>query len=157
MKRKRFMRLLMARDIQRNEAAAIARRVADYGSYSALYNSLRIVLAFYPLKMAMRRAGRNIARAGNAFAAAVREMANGFCAGADLSNGEDCAVIHHARHNENRNDAVDALSYSAQYMSNKEHAAAHKLDGNRAGAVYFDDFGENNGNGGQEYWRGKQR
>lgn len=153
MKKKRFMRLLMARGIQRNEATEIARRVADYGSYSVLYESLRLWLVFYPLKMATIRAGRHFARMGKAIAAAAK----GICFGVDLSNREDCAVLHHAPKNNTRNDAVDALSYSTQYMSNAEHAAAHKMDGNRAGAVYFDDFGENNGNGGQAYWRGNQR
>lgn len=151
MKKKRFMRLLMARGIQRNEAVATARRVADYRSYSALYKSLRLWLAFYPLKMATMRAGRHFARMGKAFATAAKEAARGFYIGVDLSNREDCTVLHHAPKNNTRNDAVDALSYSVQYMSNKDHAAAHKLDGNRAGAVYFDDFGENNGNGGQAY------
>lgn len=151
MKKKRFMRLLMARGIQRNEAAAIARRVADHGSYSALYESLRLWLAFYPLKMATIRAGRHFARVGKTFTAAVKEAAKGFYIGVDLSNREDCAVLHHAPKNNTRNDAVDALSYSVRHMSNKDHAAAHKPDGNRAGAMYFDEFGENNGNGGQAY------
>lgn len=55
MKRKRFMRLLMAQGIQRNEAAAIARRVADYGSYSVFYARLRPWLAFRQLNAAARR------------------------------------------------------------------------------------------------------
>ena len=149
MKRKRFVRLLMARGIQRNEAAAIARLVAAYGSYSALYESLRYWLAFRSLKIATIRAAAGMVEFGRTLRNAICDAVGGFCVGVDLANGNDKTVFHHP--NPRRNDAIDALSYSVQIMSRAEHAAAHRLDGNKAGAVYCDDFGESNGNGGQTY------
>lgn len=137
MKRKRFMRLLMAHGVQRNEAARMARGVGAFGSYAAFYESLRPWLAFKSLKMATIRAAAGIRAIGRAFNEAMQGF-KGFRFGVDLANGVDFAAYHHPRP-QNRIDAIDALTYSAQYMSREKHAAAHKLDGYRAGAVLVDE------------------
>lgn len=132
MKRKRFVRLLMARGIQRNEAERIARAVGAYGSYAAMYEGLRLWLAMRNLTAAMRGIGKGVV-------AAARTISNAFSAlmvGVDLSECEDyTAIMHHAR----RYDCIDALSYSMQYMSKRKHEAAHHGDGYRAGIVLCDE------------------
>ena len=132
MKRKRFVRLLMARGIQRNEAEQIARTVGTYRSYAAMYESLRLWLAMRSLTVAMRGVAKSVVEAAktisNAFGALVL--------GVDLSEREDCtAVARCAR----REDTNDALTYSVQYMSRAEHAELHRLDGYNAGVVLYDE------------------
>jgi len=132
MKRKRFVRLLMARGIQRNEAEQIARTVGAYGSYAAMYESLRLWLAMRSLTVAMRGVAKSVV-------AAAKTISNAFGAlvlGVDLSEQEDCtAVAHCAR----REDAIDALTYSVQYMNRAEHAELHRFDGYNAGVVLCDE------------------
>lgn len=132
MKRKRFVRLLMARGIQRNEAERIARTVGAYGSYAAMYESLRLWLAMRSLTVAMRGVTKSIV-------AAAKTVSNAFgtlALGVDLSEWEDfTAVARCAR----REDAIDALTYSVQYMNRAEHAELHRLDGYNAGVVLCDE------------------
>lgn len=47
MKKKRFLKLVMSYGIQRDEAARMAARVGKFGSYEALFLSLRPSLAFW--------------------------------------------------------------------------------------------------------------
>lgn len=132
MKRKRFVRLLMARGIQRNEAERIARTAGAYGSYAAMYESLRLWLAMRSLTVAMRGVTKSIV-------AAAKTVSNAFgtlALGVDLSEWEDfTAVARCAR----REDAIDALTYSVQYMNRAEHAELHRLDGYNAGVVLCDE------------------
>lgn len=132
MKRKRFVRLLMARGIQRNEAERIARTIGAYGSYAEMYESLRLWLAMRSLTVAMRGVAKSVV-------AAEKTISNAFGAlvlGVDLSEREDCtAVASCAR----REDAIDALTYSVRYMNRAEHAELHRLDGYNAGVVLYDE------------------
>lgn len=132
MKRKRFVRLLMARGIQRNEAEQIARTVGAYGSYAAMYESLRLWLAMRSLTVAMRGVAKSVVAA----AKAISNAFGAFALGVDLSEREDCTAITRCAR---REDAIDALTYSAQYMSRVEHAELHRLDGYNAGIVLCDE------------------
>ena len=67
MKKKRFLKLVMSYGIQRDEAARMAARVGKFGSYEALFLSLRPSLAFWQMGAAARRAGRTIRQAARAF------------------------------------------------------------------------------------------
>lgn len=53
--------------IQRDKAARMAARVGEFGSYEALFLSLRPSLAFWQMGAAARRAGRTIRQAARAF------------------------------------------------------------------------------------------
>lgn len=132
MKRKRFVRLLMARGIQRNEAEQIARTVGAYGSYAAMYEGLRLWLAMRSLTVAMRGVAKSVV-------AAAKTISNAFGAlmmGVDLSEREDCTVITRCAR---RVDIIDALTYSAQYINRTEHAELHRLDGYNASVVLCDE------------------
>lgn len=144
MKKKRFIKLLMARGFQRNEAAAIASRVAMYGSYKELHESLHLALAFYPLRLALIRAGRAALALGRTLRNNLCDAVRGLRFGVDLANAPDQTALHHP--NPRRNDAVDAFAYSVVAMSREEHAAMHAKDGNRAGAIFFDEFNKRSGN-----------
>lgn len=63
MKKKRFLKLVMSYGIQRDKAARMAARVGEFGSYEALFLSLRPSLAFWQMGAAARRAGRTIRQA----------------------------------------------------------------------------------------------
>lgn len=67
MKKKRFLKLVMSYGIQRDEAARMAARVGEFGSYETLFSSLRPSLAFWKMGAAARRAGRTIRQAARAF------------------------------------------------------------------------------------------
>lgn len=67
MKKKRFLKLVMSYGIQRDKAARMADRVGEFGSYEALFSSLRPSLAFWQMGAAVRRAGRTIRQAARAF------------------------------------------------------------------------------------------
>ena len=67
MKKKRFLKLVMSYGIQRDEAARMAARVGKFGSYEALFLSLRPSLAFWQMGAAVRKAGRTIRQAARAF------------------------------------------------------------------------------------------
>lgn len=67
MKKKRFLKLVMSYGIQRDKAARMAARVGEFGSYEALFSSLRPLLAFWQMGAAARRAGRTIRQAARAF------------------------------------------------------------------------------------------
>lgn len=67
MKKKRFLKLVMSYGIQRDKAARMAARVGEFGSYEALFLSLRPSLAFWQMGAAARRAGRTIRQAARAF------------------------------------------------------------------------------------------
>ena len=68
MKKKRFLKLVMSYGIQRDKAARMAARVGEFGSYEALFLSLRPSLAFWQMGAAARRAGRTIRQAARALA-----------------------------------------------------------------------------------------
>ena len=61
MKKKRFLKLVMSYGIQRDKAARMAARVGKFGSYEALFLSLRPSLAFWQMGAAVRKAGRTTA------------------------------------------------------------------------------------------------
>ena len=67
MKKKRFLKLVMSYGIQRDKAARMAARVGEFGSYEALFLSLRPSLVFWQMGAAARRAGRTIRQAARAF------------------------------------------------------------------------------------------
>ena len=67
MKKKRFLKLVMSYGIQRDKAARMAARVGEFGSYEALFLSLRPSLAFWQMGAAVRKAGRTIRQAAHAF------------------------------------------------------------------------------------------
>lgn len=67
MKKKRFLKLVMSYGIQRDKAARMAARVGKFGSYEALFLSLRPSLAFWQMGAAVRKAGRTIRQAARAF------------------------------------------------------------------------------------------
>ena len=67
MKKKRFLKLVMSYGIQRDKAARMAARVGEFGSYEALFLSLRPSLAFWQMGAAARRAGRTIRQAARDF------------------------------------------------------------------------------------------
>lgn len=67
MKKKRFLKLVMSYGIQRDKAARMAARVGKFGSYEALFLSLRSSLAFWQMGAAARKAGRTIRQAARAF------------------------------------------------------------------------------------------
>lgn len=54
MKKKRFLKLVMSYGIQRDKAARMAARVGKFGSYEALFLSLRPSLAFWQMGAAVR-------------------------------------------------------------------------------------------------------
>ena len=58
----------MSYGIQRDKAARMAARVGEFGSYEALFLSLRPSLAFWQMGAAARRAGRTIRQAARALA-----------------------------------------------------------------------------------------
>ena len=122
----------MARGIQRNEAERIARAVGAYGSYAEMYGSLRLWLAMRSLTVAMRGVAKSVV-------AAAKTISNAFGAimmGADLSEREDYTAITRRAW---REDAIDALTYSAQYINGAERAELHRLDGYNAGVVLCDE------------------
>lgn len=57
MKKKRFLKLVMSYGIQRDKAARMAARVGEFGSYEALFLSLRPSLAFWQMGATARRVG----------------------------------------------------------------------------------------------------
>ena len=67
MKKKRFLKLVMSYGIQRDKAARMAARVGEFGSYEALFLSLRPSLAFWQMGATVRKAGRTIRQAARAF------------------------------------------------------------------------------------------
>ena len=79
MKKKRFLKLVMSYGIQRDKAARMAARVDEFGSYEALFLSLRPSLAFWQMGATVRKAGRTIRQAllasGYWAASAVRRLA----------------------------------------------------------------------------------
>lgn len=71
MTRKRFVKLLMAHKIQRNQAEEIARAVEQYGSYKALYQKLAPALPFWEAKKGIVKAYNHIAKQLKAATAAL--------------------------------------------------------------------------------------
>lgn len=97
-----------------------------------MYESLRLWLAMRSLTVAMRGVAKSVV-------AAEKTISNAFGAlalGVDLSEREDCAVVARCAR---REDAIDALTYSVQYMSRAEHAELRRLDGYNAGVVLCDE------------------
>lgn len=80
MKKKRFLKLVMSYGIQRDEAARMAARVGEFGSYETLFSSLRPSLAFWQMGAAARRAGRTIRQAARAFGDMFDAMGTAFAA-----------------------------------------------------------------------------
>lgn len=89
MKRKRFIKLVMSSGIQRNEAARIALRVGEFGSYEELYRHYRVTLAFRPAILAFRRMGKAFKKAAENQFRAFKEA----FAGIDLASGADRTVV----------------------------------------------------------------
>lgn len=79
MKKKRFLKLVMSYSIQRDEAARMAARVGKFGSYEALFLSLRPSLAFWQMGAAVRKAGRTIRQAAPRFWRYVRRNGDSPC------------------------------------------------------------------------------
>lgn len=79
MKKKRFLKLVMSYGIQRDKAARMAARVGEFGSYEALFLSLRPSLAFWQMGAAARRAGRTIRQAAPRFWRYVRRNGDSHC------------------------------------------------------------------------------
>ena len=71
MTRKRFVKLLMAHKIQRNQAEKMARAVEQYGSYKALYQKLAPALPFWEAKKGIVKAYNHIAKKIKAAAAVI--------------------------------------------------------------------------------------
>lgn len=114
MTRKRFMRLVMARGIQRNEAARMAQNVAAFSSYDRLYAHYGVLLAFRPLSTSLRKFGRAVEKAAKAFGDSFAVFKAAFV-GIDLAAGEDQTVhvIHHG------------AGGGLEAMTREEHEAAH--------------------------------
>lgn len=128
MKKKRFVKLLMARGIQRNEANAAARLIGGYwgSSYAELFEATRrnrtvfgIDIANTPDQTGVRRDDALVA-----FAYAVRDLFSPVA------------------------EAIQkAFAPFVYAMSHEEHATRHTApDGYRAGAVFFDELDERGGN-----------
>lgn len=126
MKKKRFLKLVMSRGVQRNEAARIAARVGEFGSYEKLYGYCRFALAFRPAMLAFRRMGKAFERAAekqfNAFKAAFT--------GIDLASGVDHTVVLHHVRADGLYPSVVVVDEMAEggaimAMTQEEHAAAH--------------------------------
>lgn len=119
MKKKRFMRLVMAYGVQRNEAARMAARVGAFGSYEALFAAYRPLLIGRATIQGLQRGFRNLSET-------VALAARGFCdfftaafGGVDLAAGEDkSVVVHHI-------GSGDAGAPTVEVMTKEEHAAAH--------------------------------
>lgn len=71
MTRKRFVKLLMAHKIQRNQAEEMARAVEQYGSYKAMYQKIAPALLFGENKKRIVKAYNHIAKQIKAVAAAL--------------------------------------------------------------------------------------
>lgn len=65
MKRKRFMRLVMSYDIQKNEAARIAARVGAFGSYEVLFRIYHPWLAGHVVTKGLQRGLRDFSATVN--------------------------------------------------------------------------------------------
>lgn len=70
MTRKRFIKLLMAHKIQRNQAEEMARAVEQYGSYKEMYQKIAPALPFWTVKKRIAKAYNHIAEQIKAVAAA---------------------------------------------------------------------------------------
>ena len=114
MKKKRFLRLVMAYGFQRNEAEQIAAHVGEFGSYEALFGHYRYALIWRPATLAFRRIGK----ATVAAARGIRDVFAAVFGGIDIAAGEDrSVVVHHAR--------SGSGAPSVQEMTQEEHEAAH--------------------------------
>lgn len=102
MKKKRFLKLVMSYGIQRDKAARMAARVGEFGSYEALFLSLRPSLAFWQMGAAARRAGRTIRQAARAFGDMFAAMGTALAACFSLL----CAGMLKARRSGNRNKRI---------------------------------------------------
>lgn len=71
MTKKRFLRRVMACGVQRDEAQEMARRVAEFGTYEALFEHYRFALSFQPAVLAYRRFGKNVRKAAKDFMSAA--------------------------------------------------------------------------------------
>ena len=70
MTRKRFIKLLMAHKIQKNQAKEMARAVDRYGSYAELYQNLAPALPFWTVKKRIVKAYNHVAKQVKTVAAA---------------------------------------------------------------------------------------
>ena len=102
MKKKRFLKLVMSYGIQRDKAARMAARVGEFGSYEALFLSLRPSLAFWQMGAAVRRAGRTTRQAARAFGDMFAAMGTALAACFSLL----CAGMLKVRRSGNRNKRI---------------------------------------------------
>lgn len=122
MRKKRFLRRVMAYGVQRNEAQEMARRVAEFGTYEALLEHYRFTLSFRPAVLAFRRIGKNVRKAARVFMSAAEAL---FC-GVDLSsNGSFSVTVHHPA------GGLPAPTHTAGNMAaltQEEHRAANAAE-----------------------------
>ena len=102
MKKKRFLKLVMSYGIQRDKAARMAARVDEFGSYEALFLSLRPSLAFWQMGATVRKAGRTIRQAARAFGDMFAAMGTALAACSPLL----CAGMLTTRRSGNRNKRI---------------------------------------------------
>lgn len=102
MKKKRFLKLVMSYGIQRDKAARMAARVGEFGSYEALFLSLRPSLAFWQMGATARRVGRTIRQAARAFGDMFAAMGTALAACFSLL----CAGMLTTRRSGNRNKRI---------------------------------------------------
>lgn len=79
MTRKRFIHLMMARGIQRNEAQHLAANVHRYGSYAQLYDAYRLVTSLPISISATIKAANKIVRRINTFIKAITHAWESAC------------------------------------------------------------------------------
>lgn len=122
MRKKRFLRRVMAYGVQRNEAQEMARRVAEFGTYEALFEHYRFTLSFRPAVLAFRRTRKNMRKAARVFMSAAEAL---FC-GVDLSSNEGFSVtVHHPA------GGLPAPTHTAGNMAaltQEEHRAANAAE-----------------------------
>ena len=143
LKRKRFVKLAMARGMQRNEAKRLALRMPEFGSYKVLYENSRLELAIYPAAIAIRKWGKTVKKAVEQQLKAFKEA----FAGIDFSKGMDttAAVLGYL----NGNGISVASTIALQAMTKEEHETIHavkhnnrRADGLSASMVIYDELAE---------------
>lgn len=71
MTQKRFVKLMMAHEIQRNQAEKMARAVEQYGSYKEMYQKIAPTLPFWTVKKRIVKAYNHISKQIKAATAAL--------------------------------------------------------------------------------------
>ena len=118
MKKKRFLRLVMAYGIQRNEATQIAARVGKFGSYNALFTAYRPLLIGRAFAAGFEMGLRKVSAAAVSAARGMADLIASAFGGVDFAAGEDQSiVVHHVQ--------SDSGAPLPQTMTQEEHEAAH--------------------------------